>query len=148
MPVAPRFAGPLDGVVTITGLASEVTISNFEATDRLVINGLAGDDVITATGLGTAMQLTENGGDGADVLIGSPGNDVLLGGAGNDILIGGGGLDVLDGGTGSNILVGSSMFAAGLGLLAPAAASTFFTGGTSIAAPSLAEQPTLSVPHS
>jgi Ca2+-binding RTX toxin-like protein len=136
-----------NGVVTVTGLSAEVTISNFEATDRLVINGLGGDDVITATGLGTAMQLTENGGDGADVLIGSPGNDVLLGGAGNDVLIGGGGLDVLDGGTGSNILIGSSMFA-GLGLLAPAAASTFFTGGTSIAAPSLAAQPTLSVPHS
>jgi Ca2+-binding RTX toxin-like protein len=40
-----------NGVVTVSGLAEEVTISNFEANDRIVINGLGGDDVITASGL-------------------------------------------------------------------------------------------------
>ena len=59
------------------------------ATDRIVINGLGGDDVIEASGLGAAMQLTANGGDGDDVLIGSAGNDTLTGGAGDDVLIGG-----------------------------------------------------------
>ena len=45
-----------------------------------------------------AMQLTANGGDGNDVLIGSAGNDMLTGGAGDDVLIGGPGQDILDGG--------------------------------------------------
>ena len=31
-----------NGVVTISGLATEVTIVDFDATDRLVINGLGG----------------------------------------------------------------------------------------------------------
>jgi Ca2+-binding RTX toxin-like protein len=53
-----------DGV-RILGLSAEVFIFGFEATDRLVINGLAGDDV----------------------LLGSPGLDVLNGGTGDNILI-------------------------------------------------------------
>ena len=94
-----------NGVVTVTGLASTVTITNFDANDRLVINGLGGDDVINASGLGTAMQLTADGGDGNDVLIGSPGNDTLLGGLGDDVLIGNGGQNVLDGGPGNNVVI-------------------------------------------
>jgi Ca2+-binding RTX toxin-like protein len=97
-----------NGVVTVSGLASLVTISNFEATDRLVINGHDGDDVITASGLGTAMLLTANGGNGDDVLIGSPGNDTLHGDAGDDVLIGGGGVDVLDGGPGNNTVINAA----------------------------------------
>ena len=82
-----------NGVVTVSGLGEDITISNFEANnDRIVINGLGGDDVITASGLGTAMLFTANGGDGDDVLIGSAGNDTLAGGAGDDVLIGGGGM--------------------------------------------------------
>jgi hypothetical protein len=50
-----------NGVVTVTGLGADVTIANFDPTDRLVINGLGGDDVITASGLGTALQLTADG---------------------------------------------------------------------------------------
>ncbi len=97
-----------NGVVTVTGLSTTVTITGFDATDNLVINGLGGDDTIEASHLGTAMQLTVNGGDGNDVLIGSPGNDVLIGGAGDDVLIGNGGQDVLDGGTGNNVLIPSA----------------------------------------
>jgi Ca2+-binding RTX toxin-like protein len=93
------------GVITISGLAETVTISGAEAAnDRFVINGLGGDDVIDASGL-SGIQLTANGGDGADVLIGSPGNDTLLGGAGDDVLIGGPGLDILDGGSGGNVVI-------------------------------------------
>jgi Ca2+-binding RTX toxin-like protein len=77
-----------NGVVTVTGLAETVSISDFGTNDHLVINGLGGDDVVTATGL-TGMQLTANGGDGADVLIGSAGDDNLNGDAGDDVLIGG-----------------------------------------------------------
>jgi Ca2+-binding RTX toxin-like protein len=94
-----------NGVLKVSGLAAEVQISGFEATDRIVINGLAGEDVVEGSGLGTAMQLTANGGDDNDVLIGSDGNDVLNGGAGDDVLIGGLGFDVLDGGPGDNVVI-------------------------------------------
>ena len=95
-----------NGVVTVSGLATETTITNFDPTiDHIVVNGLGGDDIITATGLGTAMVLTADGGAGDDVLIGSAGNDTLLGGAGDDVLIGGPGQDILDGGTGSNVVI-------------------------------------------
>ena len=118
-----------NGVVHVSGLASDVTISNFEATDRLVINGLGGDDVIQASGLGAALQLTENGGDGNDVLIGSAGNDVITGGAGDDVLLGNGGLDVLDGGTGDNILIQGALLATQLraAALQPAGAAQYIT---------------------
>src|ERR1700722_8483963 len=60
------------GLITDSGLSAAVTISGAEAAnDRLVINGLGGDDVINASGL-SGILLTANGGDGADVLIGSP----------------------------------------------------------------------------
>src|SRR5262249_27546479 len=92
--------------VTVSGLAAAVHITGAEAAnDRLVINALNGDDVVDASGLAVCViQLTEDGGAGNDVLIGSPGNDILLGGDGDDVLIGGGGQDILDGGPGDNIL--------------------------------------------
>jgi Ca2+-binding RTX toxin-like protein len=78
------------------------------ANDRLRINALAGDDVVEASSLAAgAIQLTEDGGDGDDVLIGSDGNDVLLGGAGDDVLLGGLGTDVIDGGDGEDIEIQS-----------------------------------------
>jgi Ca2+-binding RTX toxin-like protein len=93
--------------IVIFGLATTVRITGFEAAlDRLVINGLGGDDVIEASGLlAGGILLTANGGADDDVLIGGDGNDVLLGGDGDDVLIGGLGVDVLDGGAGDNILI-------------------------------------------
>jgi Ca2+-binding RTX toxin-like protein len=90
----------------VVGLAAAVHITGAEAAnDRLVVNSLAGDDVVDASGLAAgAIQLTADGGDGNDVLIGSAGNHTLLGGAGDDILIGGPGPHVLDGGPGDNVL--------------------------------------------
>jgi Ca2+-binding RTX toxin-like protein len=110
-----------NGVVTVSGLGETITITGFEPTDKIVINGLGGDDVIQASGLGTAMQLTANGGDGDDVLIGSPGNDTLTGGAGDDILIGGPGQDILDGGTGDNVLLQDAVAAPPAGITSCAA---------------------------
>src|SRR5262249_16035103 len=83
-----------NAVTRVPGLAGTVTITNFEANDKLVINGLGGDDVVNASCL-TGMLLTANGGDGDDVLIGSAGDDVLTGGAGDDVLNGGPGQDIL-----------------------------------------------------
>jgi hypothetical protein len=91
-------------VVTVTGLSETVTITGFEATDKLVINGLGGDDVIEASGL-SGMQLVANGGDGDDVLIGGRGGNTLSGGNGDDVLIGGTVGDVLDGGPGNNTVI-------------------------------------------
>ena len=88
-------------------MAAAVHISGAEsANDRLIVNALAGDDVVDASGLSAdAIQFAANGGDGDDVLIGGAGNDTLSGGAGDDVLIGGLGQDILDGGPGNNILI-------------------------------------------
>jgi Ca2+-binding RTX toxin-like protein len=151
-----------NGVVTVSGLATDVTITGFEANDRIVINGLGGDDVINAFGLGGAMQFTANGGDGNDVLIGSRGNDVLSGGAGDDILIGNGGTDVLDGGTGNNLpfqavvnpggAVRDASPTASAALLGQFMASSLVTtglglGGVPLADPTTGQQPLLAQPH-
>lgn len=93
--------------VNVLGLSAEVSIVGSEADlDRLVINALAGDDVIEASRLSDGViQLTEDGGEGADVLVGSAGPDLLLGGQGDDVLEGGPGNDVLDGGPGNNVVI-------------------------------------------
>ncbi|HEV3060015.1 MAG TPA: hypothetical protein VGY48_17340 [Vicinamibacterales bacterium] len=151
-----------NGVVTVSGLSTDVTISNFDANDRLVINGLGGDDVIEASGL-SGMQLTANGGDGDDVLIGSRGNDILTGGAGDDVLIGGGGQDVLDGGPGNNIilpgaptpapaLASDASHAASVALLGQFMASSFVTAGDGHGVTPIADHPSnqpplLTQPH-
>ena len=62
--------------------------------------------MVEASGLAAgAIQLTADGGDGDDILVGGAGDDVLLGGAGDDVLLGGAGNDVLDGGPGDNIVI-------------------------------------------
>lgn len=95
------------GNATVFGLAAMVNIRGSEySNDRLVINSLAGHDVVEASALPTnIIQLTVDGGSGNDVIIGSGGADILLGGDGDDILLGGPGLDVLDGGPGDNIVI-------------------------------------------
>src|SRR5215203_1677643 len=100
--------GDASGVAAI-GLAAQINITGAEAAnDRLTLNMLAGDDVVDASGLAAgAIQLTVDGGDGNDVLIGSDGDDVLRGGAGDDVLLGGLGIDVLDGGDGDDIEIQS-----------------------------------------
>jgi Ca2+-binding RTX toxin-like protein len=106
-----------NGVITVTGLATDVTIFNFEAGDRLVINGLGGNDVIDGSELAANVSLIADGGDGDDVLIGGAGNDDLRGGRGDDVLIGGAGVDHLDGGPGSNIVIQSLVVSLDHGLI-------------------------------
>ena len=98
------------GGVSVSGLAAQINITGAEAAnDRLVVNLLDGDDVLDGSGLAAgAIQLTVDGGDGDDVIIGTAGNDVLLGGAGDDVLIGNGGVDVIDGGAGDNVILFAS----------------------------------------
>jgi Ca2+-binding RTX toxin-like protein len=98
----------VNGSLVIDGLASRVVIDHFDFNDTIRINGLGGDDVIEASGVGpNGPHLVFDGGEGADILIGSAGNDTLLGGAGDDVLIGNGGQDVLDGGPGGNTVINS-----------------------------------------
>jgi Ca2+-binding RTX toxin-like protein len=92
---------------SVLGLAAVVNIAGAEAAnDRLTVQALAGDDVVEASALtAAAIRLTEDGGEGDDVLIGGAGDDVLRGGVGDDVLLGGPGIDTLDGGTGNNIVI-------------------------------------------
>jgi Ca2+-binding RTX toxin-like protein len=92
---------------SVLGLAAQVNITGAASNnDRLTVNALAGDDVVEASALAASgIQLTADGGDDNDVLIGGSGADVLIGGAGDDVLIGGLGVDVLDGGTGDNVVI-------------------------------------------
>lgn len=81
--------------VTVFGLQAQVTISNSEASlDQLTLNSLGGDDLVDASGLrANALQLTLNGGLGADLFLGSQGNDLINGGDGDDVALMGAGDD-------------------------------------------------------
>jgi Ca2+-binding RTX toxin-like protein len=94
-----------DGI-DVVGLAAQIHIAGAQAAnDRLTVRTLAGDDAVDASAMTAgAIQLTEDGGDGVDILIGGDGDDTLLGGAGDDLLLGGPGQDVLDGGPGENVV--------------------------------------------
>jgi Ca2+-binding RTX toxin-like protein len=142
-----------NGVVTVHGLGADITISNFDATDdKLIINGLGGDDVIEASGLEVGIVLTENGGDGNDVLIGGAGNDTLNGNAGDDVLIGGPGQDVLDGAPGDDVVIQSivsnfpSSNSHAAALLSQFMASSFVTAGDAHGAIPIADQPPVQQP--
>ncbi len=64
------------------------------AVENLVLQGLGGDDTITAgNGLALLTHLTIDGGSGDDSLRGGDGDDVLIGGSGKDAVAGGRGND-------------------------------------------------------
>ena len=93
----------------VSGLAARSTVTGAGVGDRVTVAEGAGDDVGDASVMTAGpLQLTLDGGDGADILIGGAGNDTLLGGAGDDVLIGGPGQDILDGGTGNNVVLDSA----------------------------------------
>ena len=101
-----QVAGDASGVAVL-GLAARVNVVGAEsANDRLTVNARDGDDVIEASGVATgAIQLTLDGGNGDDVIIGGAGDDTLLGGPGDDVLLGGPGLDTIDGGGGNDVII-------------------------------------------
>jgi Ca2+-binding RTX toxin-like protein len=85
------------------------------STERFQVNGLGGDDSLSASaGVGALTLLSVDGGAGVDTVNGSDGPDLILGGEGNDVLNGGGGddrvvgdrgNDTMNGGTGDDTLV-------------------------------------------
>jgi len=96
--------------VEVTGLSASVTVLGGESgLDKLIINGLGGEDTIDASAVSAgAIDLVLNGGAGNDILIGGDGNDVLNGQQGADTMFGGLGDDtfVWNPGDGSDIVEG------------------------------------------
>ncbi len=77
--------------------------------ERFQVNGLGGDDSITATeGVGALTQLSVDGGAGNDTIVGSDGPDLLAGGEGNDTISGGGGDDRIVGDRGADTMNGGA----------------------------------------
>ena len=82
--------------VAVLGLSAQINITGSEgANDSVVINGLGGNDGITATTLPAGViKLTLDGGAGDDTILGSQGADTILGGEGDDFIFGDNGNDV------------------------------------------------------
>ena len=78
----------------------------FDATDRIVVHGQAGNDDLVTLLINANVWLY--GDAGHDRLKGSIGDDVLLGGDGDDLLVGSFGRDILIGGTGKDRIEGNS----------------------------------------
>src|SRR5262249_3077068 len=88
--VSGSLIGPNSGQVAVGGNLGEkalpylmVITATEGASDRLVVNALGGNDAVLASGLfGTnasqLIRLTENGGNGNDILVGSPGADTFV----------------------------------------------------------------------
>ena len=105
---------PVNGGVKLT--RTNLGPFTFDATtERFEVNGLGGNDSVTANnGVGALTLLTVDGGAGVDTVNGSDGADLILGGEANDVLSGGGGddrivgdrgNDTMNGGTGDDTLV-------------------------------------------
>jgi Ca2+-binding RTX toxin-like protein len=94
----------------VAGLSATVHIAQAEgALDSLRVNALGGNDRINASALQAGViALTEDGGSGDDVLVGSQGNDLILGGQGSDVALMGAGDDtfVWNPGDGSDVVEG------------------------------------------
>jgi Ca2+-binding RTX toxin-like protein len=79
------------------------------ATERFQVNGLGGNDSLTAAdGVGALTLLSVDGGAGDDSISGSDGPDLLFGGEGNDVLDGRGGDDRIVGDRGNDSIMGGS----------------------------------------
>ena len=79
------------------------------ATERFEVNGLGGNDSVSANaGVGALTLLSVDGGAGADTVSGSDGPDLILGGEGNDVLNGGGGDDRIVGDRGNDTMNGGA----------------------------------------
>jgi Ca2+-binding RTX toxin-like protein len=117
-----------DGVITVSGLGADVTISNFDpTTDKIAINGLGPTGVVVATGLEPGTQLTATG--GAIIRDGTTGREAA-----------------------PTAPPADTSHAASLALLGQSMASSFATagdghGGSPIADQPSGQQPMLAQPH-
>ncbi|MGN6136486.1 MAG: dockerin type I domain-containing protein, partial [Aureliella sp.] len=128
----------LGGAVTLGAGIDQLNLHTFDGNDSvdldLAIAGLkkvidlgAGNDSANLLGLAIdPADPTIYGGDGDDVIIGSPNPDLIFGGTGNDTLIGAGGVDQLYGQEGNDVLGNPSAAANGV---ADDPGNDFFYGG-------------------
>jgi Ca2+-binding RTX toxin-like protein len=92
--------------VAVAGLAARVTILHQDATDLLAVNGVGGNDAISAAALAAqSIALVLDGGAGNDRLTGGPGVETLNGRDGNDAIAGNGGNDAAFLGAGDDTFV-------------------------------------------
>jgi Ca2+-binding RTX toxin-like protein len=92
--------------VTVSGGRALVSIVDHEPTDRLLVNGLDGNDTISAAGLAAgAITLILEGGAGDDTIAGGAGVETLLGDDGSDSIDGNGGNDAAFMGAGDDTFV-------------------------------------------
>jgi Ca2+-binding RTX toxin-like protein len=100
-----NVSGDASGVA-VSGLAALVAIQHQEPTDALAVNGLGGNDAISAAALAAqAITLTLDGGAGDDTIAGGQGIETLLGSEGNDSIDGNGENDVAFLGDGDDTFV-------------------------------------------
>ena len=93
------------GLMDVSGLPYQFRVLGTPtlANNSLTINGLGGDDIMSATSAASALSLIAlDGGDGNDIL---SADATLLGGSGDDKFIVPVGVNVIDGGTGFNQIV-------------------------------------------
>lgn len=81
--------------VLVTGSPAQVRITGIDAgLDTLTVNGLGGDDTLSASTLAAGVVALElDGGAGRDTLLGSCGADLLTGGTEDDFVVGRAGAD-------------------------------------------------------
>jgi Ca2+-binding RTX toxin-like protein len=98
-----------NGVVTMTGLPAQVTVSHGELDDQISVNGGDGNDTIDASGVQSGnSHMTLDGGAGNDTISGGHDGDLIFGGDGHDVLKGGDGADTIDGGQGDDTIFGGA----------------------------------------
>lgn len=81
-----------------------VTANAFGSLSDISVNGGNGNDVL----IGSELVDTLNGGNGNDTLLGLGADDSLIGGSNDDVLIGGADNDQLNGGSGNDTLSGEA----------------------------------------
>ncbi len=84
---------------------TSINVVNLDNQDQVIFHGEAGDDTIVASGAASSAQITLNGQDGNDLVVGGNGTEFLFGEAGNDTLQGGSGRNIMDGGDGNDLII-------------------------------------------
>ncbi len=73
-----------------------------DAIDRIVFEGIGGDDLLVND---SPIAAVARGGAGNDTLMGGTGNDLLVGGIGDDLILSGGGDDLILAGPGDDVAI-------------------------------------------
>ena len=101
-----QVTSPTPSSYMVAGLKTTLNVFGTDPIDKLNINGLGGNDIITAANLlASASQLAIDGGAGDDVITGGQGADLLIGEDGSDLIVGGRGNDVALMGTANDTFV-------------------------------------------